>query len=56
LQDYLPPFAAASEVRVSLSSVIEFAVVRVTGIPLSVVFVGVITIWTIIALLMFTEV
>jgi hypothetical protein len=40
----------------SFSAVIEFAVVCVTAIPLSVVFGGVITIWTIVALLILTEV
>ena len=52
----LPRSVAASEVRVSLSSIIEFAFLCITSVPPSVVFGGVITLWTIIALVLLTEV
>jgi hypothetical protein len=41
---------------VSLSSIIEFAFLCITSVPPSVVFGGVITLWTIIALVHLTEV
>ena len=40
----------------SLSSIVEFGVLCITSIPPSVAFGGVITLWTIIALVLLTEV
>ena len=52
MQDYVPPSVQLpARCGVSLSSIIEFAVVCITSIPLSVALGGVITIWTIITLL-----
>jgi hypothetical protein len=41
---------------VSFSSILEFAVVCITSIPLSVALGGIITIWTIITLIALTNV
>ena len=57
VQDYLPPSVQQPARRgVSFSSILEFAVVCITCVPLSVALGGIITIWTIITLIALTNV